>query len=115
MTDNDALEMKMHQVRTIGEEYAKAKAQMCLLEHGRKILLATIMKEVMLLGGKMETAAAQEREARADQRYIDHITALSIAVGNEAKWQWEKKVVELNFETWKTKMINQTVERKSYA
>tara|TARA_R110000803_G_scaffold113736_2_gene182201 strand:+ start:2009 stop:2356 length:348 start_codon:yes stop_codon:yes gene_type:complete len=115
MTDNDALEVKMHELRTIGEEHAKAKASVCLLEHGRKIILSTLMKEVMLQGGKMETGVAQEREARADPRYATHIQALSDAVGEEAKWAWQKKIVEINFETWKTKMINQTVERKNYA
>ncbi len=40
--------------------------------------------------------------------------ALAIAVKNEAKWNWEKKIVEMNFETWKTKMISQMKERKQY-
>ena len=31
-----------------------------------------------------------------------------------AKWNWEKKIVEMNFETWKTKMISQMKERKQY-
>ena len=46
MTDNDVLEKKMHELREIGEKHAKARGNVSLLEHGRKILLSTIMKEV---------------------------------------------------------------------
>jgi len=115
MTDNDALETKMHKLREIGEKHAEARGNVSLLEHGRKVLLSTIMKEVMLLGSEYKTIAAQEREARADKRYSDHIKALAIAIEEEVKWSWEKKIVDMNFESWKTKMINQTVERKKYA
>ena len=70
------------------------------------------MKEYMLKGEK--TAAGQEREARADPRYKEHIEGLGIAVEEELKWAWEKKIVDINFEKWKTNMINQTIERKKY-
>jgi|TARA_R110002050_G_scaffold299100_1_gene463834 hypothetical protein len=115
MTDNDVLEKKMHELREIGEKHAKARGNVSLLEHGRKILLSTIMKEVMVKGKEFSTIAAQEREARADDRYQTHISALAIAIEEETKWAWEKKIVDMNFESWKTKMINQTVERKKYA
>ena len=49
-----------------------------------------------------------------DVKYEEHIKALAEAVQQEAEWAWQKKIVEINFETWKTKMINQTVEKKNY-
>lgn len=112
----DTLEMKLHDLRMIGQKHAEAKSQLTKLEHSRKILLATIMKEKMINSntGKLDSVNAQEREARADDRYKQHIEALAIAVKEEAKWHWEKRIVEINFETWKTKTINQMKEAKHY-
>ena len=86
------------------------------LDHNRKILLAKLMKEHQINSntGKMDSVNAQEREARADQRYSDHIKALSLAVQNEAELSFEITIVRINFETWKTKMINQMKEAKDY-
>ncbi len=107
-----ALEQQMHKLRTVGEEHAKAKEQLTILEHGRQILMAELMKEYMVKGAT--SVAAQERDARSDARYKDHINALGLAVSQEAKWAWEKKIVDINFERWKTNMINQTIEKKQY-
>ncbi|QDP49211.1 MAG: hypothetical protein Tp1100DCM1099271_21 [Prokaryotic dsDNA virus sp.] len=102
----------LHGLREIGIKHAEAKKQLTTLEHGRQILLADLMKEYLLQGEK--TVAGQDREARADDRYKKHIEALGIAIENELKWAWEKKIVEINFEKWKTEMINNTIERKNY-
>jgi len=114
--NDETLEMKLHDLRTIGQKHAEAKANLTKLEHSRKILLATLMKEKMINSntGKLDSVNAQEREARADDRYKQHIDALAIAVKEEAKWHWEKRIVEINFETWKTKTINQMKEAKHY-
>ena len=111
---DEVLEQKLEKLREIGIKHADAKAELSLLDHNRKILLATLMKEFMINSntGKLDSAVAQEREARADDRYKKHIEALAIAVKNEAKWNWEKKIVEMNFETWKTRMITQMKEKK---
>lgn len=112
----EVLEMHMDKLRNIGQKHAVAKANLTALEHGRKILLATLMKEKMINSntGKLDSVNAQEREARTDERYQKHIDKLANAVQEEAKWHWEKRCVEINFETWKTKMINQMKEAKSY-
>lgn len=109
-------EMHMQKLREIGHKHAEAKSNLTALEHGRKILLATLMKEKMINSntGKLDSVNAQEREARTDERYQKHIDKLAIAVQEEAKWHWEKRCVEINFETWKTKMINQMREAKHY-
>ena len=109
-------EQHMHKLRELGKKYAKAKAELSFLDHNRKILLAKLMKEHQINSntGKMDSVNAQEREARADQRYSDHIKALSIAVQNEAELSFEITIVRINFETWKTKMINQMKEAKDY-
>jgi hypothetical protein len=105
-------EKQMHDLRAIGLNHAKAKRQLSILEHGRQILLSELMKKHMLLGST--TAVAQDREARSDIVYKNHIEALGIAIEEELKWSWEKKIVDINFERWKTNMISQTIERKHY-
>ena len=108
----DQMERQLHKLREIGEQHAKAKQDLSVMEYGRQILLAELMKEYMVQGEK--TAAGQEREARADPRYKNHIQMLGVAISEEAKWSWEKKIVDINFERWKTEMINQTIEKKKY-
>ena len=109
-------ELQINQLRELGKKYAKAKGELSFLDHNRKILLAKLMKEYMINSntGKLDSVASQEREARADQRYIDHIKALAIAIEKESELAWEKEIVRINFETWKTKMINQMREAKDY-
>ena len=60
-------EQHMHILRGLGKDHAKAKGQLSLLDHNRKILLSTLMKEKMINSntGKMDSVNAQEREARA--------------------------------------------------
>jgi len=112
----DVLEQKMEELRKLGEDHAKAKGQLSLLDNNRKILLATLMKDHMISSntGKLESVNAQEREARADPKYQNHIKALAIAIENESKLNWEKKLVDMNFEAWKTKTISQMKEYKKY-
>jgi len=109
---DESKEQQMHKLREIGMKHAKAKRDVTVLEHGRQIMLSELMKEYLVKGEK--TATAQEREARADPRYKDHIEALGLAIEEELRWAWEKKIVDINFEKWKTNMINQTIERKQY-
>ena len=112
LMSEDAKEEQIHKLREVGIKHAAAKRDLTVLEHNRQIMLSNLMKKYMLKGEK--TAAGQEREARADPEYAQHIEALGIAVEQELKWAWEKKIVDINFEKWKTNMINQTIERKKY-
>ena len=109
-------EQQIHKLRELGKKYAKAKGELSFLDHNRQILLAKLMKEHMVSSntGKLDSVASQNREARADQRYVDHIKALALAVQNEAELSFEMTIVRINFETWKTKMINQIKEAKDY-
>ena len=52
--------------------------------------------------------------ARASDEYKQHIDKLAKAVKEEAKWNWEKKLVEMNSEKWKTETISQMKEYKNY-
>jgi len=66
--------------------YAVAEAQLVYMTELRKTIKATLMKEFELK--KFKTTAAQEREAYADQRYVDHLLALQAAVEQREKTRW---------------------------
>jgi len=109
-------EQRLHELRELGKSHSKAKGQLTLLEYSRPILKAKLMKEHMISSnsGKLESVNAQEREALADPKYEIHIKGLSKAVENENDLAWQKEVIRMRFETWKTKMINQFKEAKDY-
>ena len=112
----DILEQKIHKIREIGLKHAKASKDRTYLEHSRHILLAKLMKEHMVNSntGKLDSVSSQNREARADPRYEAHIKGLAEAVEEELKWEWEKFIIRMNFESWKTKVINLGKEKKDY-
>ena len=59
--NDETLEMKMHDLRMIWQKNAEAKSNLTKLEHTRKILLATLMKEKMINSntGKLDSVNAQ--------------------------------------------------------
>ena len=71
------LEELQHEVRKQAKLWAEANAQRVYLEHFRKSKLAILMKQYALEGH--EAVSAQEREARADQEYIDVLEGLKAA------------------------------------
>ena len=107
------LEKRMEEIRQIGNNYATAKANLNYLEHYRKIRLAQMMKEKLSNCTNMSVAKA-DLEARAEKEYIKLCQDLKNAVQQESKLAWEKKMVELKFEFWKTNQISAMSERKKY-
>ena len=79
----------------------------------RKIRLAQMMKEKLSNCTNMSVAKA-DLEARAEEEYIKLCQDLKNAVQQESKLAWEKKMVELKFEFWKTNQISAMSERKKY-
>ena len=112
---NNELEVKMQEIREIVEKYATAKSDVVHLDHGRKILLSTLMKQHLTSpGGKELSVNAQDREARADPEYQAHIDKLKEAHYDEVIGRWELKLVEMKFEKWKTETYAQIKEYKQY-
>jgi hypothetical protein len=66
--------------------YAVAEAQLVYMTELRKTVKAQLMKQFELQGHK--TTAAQEREAYADPKYVQHLTALQAAVEQREKARW---------------------------
>jgi len=48
------------------------------------------------------------------EQIIRDLLEIAIAIEKESELAWEKEIVRINFETWKTKVINQMREAKDY-
>ena len=108
----DFKELKQQEIRDSWSKYAKAKSEHAYLEHYRKSLLAILQKEYMKSGHT--SVAAQEREARADDRYIEVIEGIKVAVEQEEIMRGEVKMAEWSFEGWKARIYADQREAKRY-
>ena len=109
----DFKEQKKHEIREKWAKYAEAKAEHAYLEHYRKSLLAILQKEYMKMGGHT-SVAAQEREARSDDRYIEVLEGIKVAVEQEELMRGEVKMAEWQFEGWKARIYADQREAKRY-
>lgn len=80
--------------------YAKAKAERIYLEEMRKSRKAVLMKEAEARG--FTTAAAQEREAYADPKYMELIEGLKVAVEQEETLRWRMTAAQVKTEVWRS-------------
>jgi hypothetical protein len=81
-----ALDKAVDWIRDHAGDYAVAEAQLVYVTEYRKTLKATLMKEYELAGCK--TAAAQEVQAYADPRYVEHLQALKEATEARERARW---------------------------
>jgi hypothetical protein len=102
------LEERFHELREQAGRYAKAAAEKAYLEHFRKSQLAILMKEYE--GKGFETAVAQDREARADQRYITTLEGLREATEIAERERWELNIAKMGFEAWRSKQATARAE-----
>lgn len=105
-------EERLQAIRDCAKKYAKAKADRVYLEHFRKSKRAMLMKQAEVDGER--TGVAQEREAYADQEYIDLLKGLQAATETEALMYWELRITEMQFEAWRTRQANQRAEQARY-
>lgn len=113
MSFDNWVEQRMEQLRKFGALYAQAKANVEHLEEYKKTKLALLMKEAELQGHK--TSAAQEREARASDEYIELLEGLKEAVEAAEKYRWELEIAKLGVEVWRTRESTKRAEMKGYA
>lgn len=104
------IDERFHELILQAGRYAKAKADMDYLGHFRKSKLAILMKQYATRGH--ETAAAQEREARADSEYIQVLEGLREATEICEKERWELNLVKMKFEAWRTAEATKRAEMK---
>lgn len=111
MADN-AIERRMQELRDTAKKYATAHAQREYLDEFKKSKLAMLMKKYEREG--FTTAAAQEREARADQAYLELLDGLRAATESAEALRWELKIAEIGAEVWRTKESSRRAERRGY-
>jgi hypothetical protein len=105
-------EARLAEMRDKAGLFSEAQAQKNYLEKYRESLLAILMKEYEVLGFK--TAAAQDREARADKRYLQNLLDLRTATENSEKLKWEMEILKLSVGVWQTINANERAERRGY-
>lgn len=83
-----------------GPLLAQAKAHRIQIEEYRKTLKAMLMRQADKDG--FHAAAAQEREAYADQSYADHLLALEAAVEAEETLRWRMATAQAAIDVWRS-------------
>jgi hypothetical protein len=102
MISDEDVERALDYLRDNVGDAARARAVRIFVTEFRKTLKAQIMKEnvEMPLG-------AQEREAYADPRYVEHLEAIRDAVEADAKHEFLRKAAEAKIEAWRTQSSNE--------
>jgi hypothetical protein len=106
------IEQILTEYRSRVDSYAEYKSKRVYLEDFKKSLVATLMKQAEMQGHK--TAAAQEREAYANQEYSKFLDGLSVAVKEEERLRYQLKSYEMEMEVWRTLRADERMERKAY-
>jgi hypothetical protein len=79
------------------EKAAQATAERQYMAEYRKVLKAQIMRE-----HDDKPLVAQEREAYADGRYVEHLEALREAIQRDEKLRWLKTAAETKVSAWQS-------------
>ena len=109
MSDIDPQAAVDYMVAKAGE-YAQAEANKVYMEEMRKTIKAEQMIEAEALGHK--TAAMQEREAYASEKYIRHLELLRTAVEEREKLRWMLIAAQARIEVWRSQNAsNRNIER----
>lgn len=97
MIDENDIEKALSWLVKNATPAAKARAERQYLEEYRKVIKAQLMK-----ASGEETAAAQEREAYANEGYAKHLEALRIAVEDDERFRWLTTAAEAKIECWRS-------------
>jgi len=98
-------------IRDSAPAYAQAKANRVYLENYRKSKKALLMRAAEMRGHK--TAAIQEREAYADDGYIEILAALQVATEEEERLRWMITAAEAKIECWRTISATKRAEART--
>lgn len=104
----EAIEARFAELRATAKEYATAHGLCEHLEEFKKSKLAILMKKAERDG--FATAAAQEREARASQDYLELLDGLHAARVQSETLRWEMKLAEMKIDVWRTQQSTKRAE-----
>lgn len=97
----ESIEQALDYLRDNAISAAKARAERIYMEEYRKTLKAHIMQEKQMLA-----LGAQERDAYADKRYIDHLKAMRTAIEEDEKHRFLLAAAEAKISAWQTMQAN---------
>ena len=96
------LDKAVDYLRDHAGDFAVAEAQLVYMTELRKTVKAQLMKDFEIHGHK--TTAAQEREAYADPKYVQHLLALQQAVEQRERAKWLMVAAQARIEAEKANM-----------
>jgi len=100
ITENE-VEKALEWLRDHAEEAAEERAERLHMEEYRKSLKALIMREHL-----DKAVNAQEREAYADARYIEHLEAMKTAIFEDEKGRFLREAASDKISAWQTFSAN---------
>ena len=104
---NDAVDFMIAQ----SAKYAEAEANKVYMEELRKTIQAEMMR-IAEYEGDYKTAAMQEREAYASERYKTHLLALKQAVEERERLRWLLIAAQERIAVWRSmEASNRHVEK----
>ncbi len=108
---SDPIEQRLHELRQIAAEYARAESDRAYLENFRHSKLALLMKRYSV---DHPTAAAQDREARADDEYLALLDGLKVATEEALRLRWELEIAKMGASLYQTAQANKRAELGAY-
>jgi hypothetical protein len=105
--DDASIERALDYLRDQADAAAQARAERVYVIEYRKSLKAQLMAEHGL-----EPLGAQEREAYADPRYVEHLQAMRQAVYVDERHTFLRQAAEARFEAWRTMNANRRAVSK---
>lgn len=109
---SEAIERRLHELRTTAAKYAKAEADRTYLEEFKHSKLALLMKDAEAKGAP--SVAAQERDARCNEEYLNLLEGLRFATETAERLRWELRIAERGADLWRTAEATKRAERRGY-
>lgn len=97
------------EIEALGEKYAEAEANRIYLLEYRKSLKAILMTQAEADAPGM-ALQKQERFAYSNKEYLLLLDGIKAAVYKSAKLRHQIKVMDMRFETWRTKQATLRAE-----
>lgn len=99
MIDIDDIDRAVEFLAKSSDEAAQCRADRLHLDDFSKSLMSKIMNEYM-----DESLGAQERNARSDERYLDHLQALKMARYKDEKLKFLREAAQAKIEVWRSQL-----------
>lgn len=104
------IEKALHYLKTIADQYGKAKAEAEYLREFRKTKKAMLMIEAEQDG--IKTVAAQESYAYAHDDYMELLDGLRVAIQESERLSMLVRAATIQIDIWKTNQMREMSEAK---